>query len=231
MSVFTPGRRRDAETLDHPETDPRLAVRSLRDVARSNTLFGGAHAVLVELQRALALMHPGPLRLLDIGSGIGDITRRARSTASSGGFHVCAIALEIEPGLARVSAQAADAAVCADGLSLPFTDDAVDIAFCSQVLHHFPDEEAELLLREMDRVASVRVIVADLRRSWLAIAGLWTASFPLRFHPVSRHDGIVSIRRGYTARELRALVARAVGREPDVRQRRGFRLTASWTPA
>jgi hypothetical protein len=101
---------------------------------------------------------------------------------------------------------------------------------CSQTLHHFDDHRAASVVRELDRVARVRVIVADLRRSWLAAAGLWCVSFPLRFHPVSRHDGVVSIMRGYTTNELRRLVASAIGRTPIVRRRMGWRVTASWCP-
>ena len=101
---------------------------------------------------------------------------------------------------------------------------------CSQVLHHFADDEAAAVLRELDRVARVRVIVADLRRSWLAVAGIWAASFPLRFHPVSRHDGMVSVLRGFTAAELEARVVDAIGAPADVRRRLGFRVTASWAP-
>ncbi|MCU0636884.1 MAG: hypothetical protein MUE41_18595, partial [Gemmatimonadaceae bacterium] len=54
---------------------------------------------------------------------------------------------------------------------------------------------------------------------------------PLRFHPVSRHDGVLSVFRGYTADELRTLVRQAVGRDPVARTRMGWRVTASWTPA
>jgi hypothetical protein len=74
------------------------------------------------------------------------------------------------------------------------------------------------------------VIVSDIRRSWLAAAGIWLASWPLRFHPVSRHDGVVSVLRGFTRAELGAVVAAAVGVTPRVRRHRGFRVTAAWTP-
>ena len=82
----------------------------------------------------------------------------------------------------------------------------------------------------MHRVARRRVIISDLRRSWLAVAGLWSSSFPFRFHPVSCHDGVVSILRGFTLAELRALVYETVGVRPAVRRRWAFRLTASWDP-
>jgi hypothetical protein len=76
----------------------------------------------------------------------------------------------------------------------------------------------------------VRVIVSDLRRSWLAAAGLWIASFPLGFHPVSRHDGVVSIMRGYAGDELRRLVEASTGHSPNVKHHIGWRVTATWCP-
>ena len=99
-----------------------------------------------------------------------------------------------------------------------------------KVLHHFGDEEALQVIRELDRVARVRVIISDIRRSWMAAGGIWIASFPLGFHPVSRHDGVVSVMRGYTPGELSELVTAAIGRAPAVRRRIGFRVTASWIP-
>ncbi len=85
------------------------------------------------------------------------------------------------------------------------------------------------LLAEMNRVARVAVIVSDLRRSWLAVAGFWTVSFPLRFHPVTRHDGVVSVLRGFTPGELRQIVRQATGVVPTVSRHLGYRLTARWT--
>jgi hypothetical protein len=106
----------------------------------------------------------------------------------------------------------------------------VDIVLCSQLLHHFENDRAIELLRELDRVAKHRVIVSDLRRSWFAASGIWLVSFPLRFHPVSRHDGVVSVLRGFTRGELERMVERAVHTQARVRQRPTFRLTAAWTP-
>jgi len=123
-----------------------------------------------------------------------------------------------------------DFSVCADALRLPFRDNSIDIVMCSQVLHHFAGSEAAELLREMDRVARVRVVVSDLRRSWIAAAGLWLLSFPLRFHAVSRHDGVVSVMRGFTPEELADTVHEAIARRPVAHGRRAFRVTTSWAP-
>lgn len=79
-------------------------------------------------------------------------------------------------------------------------------------------------------MASRRVVISDLRRSVVAAAGLWLGSFPLRFHPVSRHDGVVSVMRGFTREELSDIVETAIGHRPEVRRRLGYRLTTSWAP-
>ena len=101
---------------------------------------------------------------------------------------------------------------------------------CSQLLHHFPEVDAVALIREMNRVARARVVISDLRRSWIAAGGLWLASFVLGFHSVSRHDGVVSVMRGFLPQELAALVESAIGKPNAARRRLGFRVTTSWTP-
>jgi SAM-dependent methyltransferase len=228
-SILTPPRSRESELLDAPDIDPQLITRSLADVARSNALFGGLSAAIDEFRDALKEL-PRRASLLDVGTGLGDIPRSARDVADENGIELHAFGLDSAEELARASSTAVDCVVCGDALELPFADKSIDVVMCSQVLHHFSRPDALTLLREMDRVARVRVIVSDLRRSRLAALGLWLASFPLRFHAVSRHDGVVSVMRGFTPDELVDTVREAVARPATVRRRRVFRVTTSWAP-
>lgn len=227
-TLLTPPRREGAEILDG-DVDPRVVERSMSDVARANTLFGGASALLSELEPTLRRL-PSTATLLDIGTGLGDIPARARRHARTHKVELYTIGVDLAPELAAASARKVDTAVCADALRLPFADDSVDVVTCSQVLHHFPGSRGVELLREMNRVARVRVVVSDLRRSWTAAGGLWVASFPLGFHPISRHDGVVSVLRGFTPAELARLVRDAVGASARVNRRFAFRVTTSWAP-
>jgi 2-polyprenyl-3-methyl-5-hydroxy-6-metoxy-1,4-benzoquinol methylase len=227
--ILTPERRRGAEILDSPDVDPKLVTRSLADVARANAWFGGTSSALDELREGLKAV-PRDATLLDVGTGLGDIPCRARAEARRAGVELTTIGLDSAPELASASRSSVDFSVCADALRLPFADNSIDIVMCSQVLHHFAGSEARAMLREMDRVARVRVIVSDIHRSWIAAIGLWLASFPLRFHAVSRHDGVVSVMRGFTPDELADTVQEAIARRPVAHRRRAFRVTTSWAP-
>ena len=224
---LTPSRHRGIEHLDARDVDPVVRRRSHRDIQLSNVLFGAIRALLHEFERILPAL-PRQATLLDVGTGVGDIPARATVVAARHGVQLTAVGLDSVPELVTTTTHRIPMGVCANALELPFADHCIDVVCCSQVLHHFEEQDALTLLREMHRVARHYAIISDLRRSWLAVAGLWSVSFPLRFHPVSRHDGVVSILRGFTTDELRSMVSRAVGADAVVRTHLGFRLTANW---
>ena len=230
MAEFlTPRRRYDSELLDSRSDDELLVLRTVADIKRSNVVFRGARAAVAELALHFEQL-PSHATLLDVGTGLGDVPAAAARAALAQNITLTTIGLDALPVLARRAAAAVSYTVCGSGLTLPFADASIDVAMCSQTLHHFRADQESALLREMNRVASVAVVVSDLRRSWIAAGGFWAASFPLRFHPVTRHDGVLSVLRGYTAGELALAVERAVGLTPTVTARLGFRLTTSWQP-
>lgn len=228
MGILVPARRRGHEILDDATIDAATRIRSIADVTRSNILFGGRRAAVKAVSRTL---RPGAtLTVLDVGTGLADIPEAIVALGSRRGTRVITIGLDEAADLLHQAQGRLSAAVCGSVRGLPFRDGSVDIVMCSQLLHHFQAHELGPVVRELNRVARALVVISDLRRSWLAAAGFWLASYPLNFHPVTRHDGVVSVFRGFTAEELHDAVVDATGIAPRVERRLGFRLTASWTP-
>ena len=223
--MLTPRRRRGVEILDDPEVDPSIRERSITDVTRSNRWLGGLRAAMAEIRAVVR--HNDRATLLDVGTGLGDIPAEVMREMPD---RVVTIGVDEARSLLLAARHRMTHGVCADALALPFRDASIDVVMCSQVLHHFEVEDAERLIREMHRVARVAVIVSDLRRSWIAAAGFWLVSFPMQFHPVTRHDGVVSVLRGFTPMELDRVVRSATGAVPVVHRRLGWRLTARWSP-
>ncbi len=218
------------ETLDRSDAPGDLVRATLADIELSNALFGGRHAVLTAVDQYFRDAPAGSVwTLLDLGTGAGDVATAVRRRARRHGLELRLIGVEHHRVCATVAAEAGVTSVVADVAALPFAPQSVDIIVMSQFLHHFPRERVAEMVQTAGRLARRAVVVADLRRTWLAACGIWLVSFPLRFHPVSRHDGVLSVRRGFTRRELANLLTRA-GVQTTVHTRPGFRLTATWVP-
>lgn len=224
-----------AERMDEPGQDPAELGRSLADLRGVNRWLGGYRVVLHHLARLVA-RHPRPAyRVLDVATGSADIPLRVARWARSRGVRMEIVATDLHATTLdfarRHAAGEADVRVEeADALELPYPDGAFDFALCSTALHHF-DARGQLLrvLGEMDRAARIGGIVNDLRRSRPALIGanLLAATF-WRGHPVTRHDGPLSVRRAFTPAELDELARAAALPGARVHTHVPFRVALVW---
>ena len=225
-----------AEVLDDPRADPAAVRQTLRDIVRLNRLFGGTGAVIWGLRRIFERGMPNAERgtaerwsLLDVGTGAGDIPVAATRLARRYGIELVPIGLERIPTAAHAAREAGVAAVLGDASALPFAPCSVDVVIASQVLHHVPRETAVRWIAALNRIARRAVVLADLRRSRPAMIGMWLAAFPLGLHQTTRHDAVLSLRRGYTRREFEGMM-REAGIAAPVHYRPIARIVAAWEP-
>ena len=217
------------EVLDEPGVSASLVARSHTDIARANALFGGTRAVVARVRELAPRLPESPL-IVDVGAGTGDILDAVCAMLRQTGRRPRPVAVDTAIALAPAVRLRGSYFICGSIFALPLPTACADLVIAAQVVHHFPPEVLPLVFAELNRVARQSVLVSDLRRSWLAAAGLWLTSFPLGFHPVSRHDGVVSVLRGFTEQELRDVVQSSTGMSADVRTHLGWRVTAEWHP-
>lgn len=211
---FHRGRIVQAELMD--DESPDRTAPSLRDLVRINQLLGG-HRVL---RQALAqsVRPDEAFTMLDVGAASGDaeaIVRqhypRARVTSLDYRAHHMRAALGQR--------------VLGDAFQLPFRKHSFDIVYCGLFLHHFSEEQVTQLLRSFGATARRFIIANDLERHVLPFYFLPATRWLFHWHPITLHDGPISVQAGFSRVELQQLARNAELQNPAVQAYRpAFRL-------
>ncbi len=211
------------EVLDG-SVDPPERAASLADIDRLNSWFGG-YALSLRAIRRLAAEVPRDrtLRVIDVGGGTAAFAVRVAEWARRSGRAVRVVVVDRDPaalGFARaaVARYPEIMLVRGDAAALPCRERAADIVTSALTLHHLEPAQAAVGLREMAAAARIAVVVNDLLRRRLSLGLVWLATRLLGCHPISRHDGPLSVRRSYSRDELQALAEKAGARRLTIRE-------------
>jgi len=201
------------ERMDSPLPPADLAA-TLDDLDRLNAWFGGYALTLQHVRRAAAALPRGArLRVVDVGGARGDLAVNIVRWARRAGRPVRVIVMDTDAatlalGRRRTAAYPEISLVQADATALPLRDGGADIAHAALTLHHLDADGAVACIGQMAATAPT-TIVNDLLRAPLTLALVWLTTRVLRLHPVSRHDGPVSVRRAWSPEELSMLAEKA----------------------
>jgi 2-polyprenyl-3-methyl-5-hydroxy-6-metoxy-1,4-benzoquinol methylase len=194
--------------------DFRGCLRSLEQI---NRWLLGYRPTMAWLKR-LPHGSRGPVHIVDVGSGGGDLLRQIAGWARKRGIAVQLTGIDLNPHAARVAAESTPkefriAWVTGDAL-LYRPETPVDIVVSSLMAHHLEDEEIIALLRWMEATAQVGWFINDLERSaWSCRMFGWVEGM-VDWHRFVRHDGPVSFRRAFREEDwLRLLAAAGSPRE------------------
>jgi ubiquinone/menaquinone biosynthesis C-methylase UbiE len=190
---------------------------NLRDLRRINRWLGGVALSKAAIDTIVGrLADTGTsITLLDVGTGGADIPvalladwqrhdRRLEVTGVDSRPEVLLAARMARPSIDRIRRLTLAAA---DGRSLPYPDASFDVVHASLVLHHLDAPDAVALLREMSRVSRRGVVINDLQRGRRYLWGARLLTRLLTRNRFTRTDAPLSVRRAYTLREAKALVA------------------------
>jgi ubiquinone/menaquinone biosynthesis C-methylase UbiE len=211
------------ELMDLPGQDEKSLRSDLENIAGLNRSFGGKRAVERVFEELAD--KSGRQVLIDIAAGYGDHGRNLLGRCEARGRELAVVAVDFQFQTLRIAREATASSqrmffVQADARQLPFRDKGCDLAFCSLALHHFAEEEAVAVLREMARIGRQGVACIDLARSRLAFWGIWLLTTFIVRDPMVRHDGRLSSRRAFSVSEMKSLARRAGW--PNLKQIRFF---------
>lgn len=229
VSVWTSLRTRSSETewLDDLATSPTLLERNLHQLELLNHFLGGHQSLLRGVGRALRFVGHRPLRVVDVGCGNGDGLRALDKWCSRRGLNVDLIGLDLNPAIIDIARRRSEAHanvrfLQADAFGGTLDALAPDITTATLFCHHFPSTTLTGQLQQLLR-SSAALVISDLHRHPVAHAGFRGLCRLAPLSPMTRHDGAVSIRRGFQRAELEALIAPLGARHVSIRWAFAFR--------
>lgn len=196
--------------MDRPQPVSAELEADLLNLRKLNRYFGSYRLIEHFLRR---WVRPGSdLRVLDLATGSGDIPRLVVDFARGAGAKVTVDAIDQQAAtleIARGLSASYPEIEFIEGDVLTFTRDPYDIVLCSLALHHFLESDAITLLKRCCALSRRFVLVSDLRRGWLATAGVYLLTALVFREPMTRVDARLSAERAFSFAEFRSLAERA----------------------
>lgn len=205
-------RQIEAELLDDlPSTDPR-AVRSRADLRLLNRIMGHARILTRALRRGLGQrpVQTKPFEWIELGAGDGTLMLDLARHWSARGVTARVTLVDQQNIVAENTRRGFESigwsleCVGADAFTWIERDTTPsDVVFANLFLHHFPDGSLTRLMRAVAKRTNL-FIACDPRRNLVSLTAARCLPL-LACHAVTRHDAVVSVRAGFTGRELSAL--------------------------
>lgn len=234
--LWLPRRSQQPEWLDADDIPTRDLHENLDDLRWLNRYLGSHWLVRRAFQR---LWHvagcPQHLRVLDVGTGAGDIPEILFRWGRRRGVRLTVVAVDNHRGVIQYVRAVQPPLSCltlvqADGVCLPFQACTFDVVVCSTMLHHLDWHQGIALLQSMAAVARYGVVVNDLVRSRLRYyAARLVLSVVARNH-VTRYDGPLSVLRAYSVEEVRDMARLAGLVRTHVYTALGYRFVLVYVP-
>lgn len=198
----------------------------LADLATVNSITLARRPTLAFLDRAIG--NRTHLRLLDVGYGEGDMLRAIARWAARRGIVAELVGIDLNPNSATAARTATAAGLDIDYRTGDYADLAGqgwDVIASSLVAHHMTADQLRAFLRFMEAEAAAGWIVNDLHRHRIAYAGYPLLARLMRWHPIVRADGRLSIARAFRPADWSAILADAgIGPAARIVRRFPFRL-------
>lgn len=218
------------ELMDDPDADLRMLERTYARFPLINAVVSRWRSVYRRDLRPRA--RRGPVRLLDVGAGGGDVSRALAAWARRDRLEISVTALDADERAIRWARERGGGVSYrhAHTRALVAAGERFDAVVSNHLLHHLTGVELSELLDDSIRLVEDDGLVLhrDIARSRFAYrafaAGTWPFSRNVLADSFIRDDGLTSIRRSYTAEEIAGLV-------PDgwqVRRQAPARLELRW---
>jgi 2-polyprenyl-3-methyl-5-hydroxy-6-metoxy-1,4-benzoquinol methylase len=199
------------EWMDEPCSyeDFRQCLLDLRQVNRLTLSY---RPTLAFLDRVIETGRPQqPLRIVDVGSGGGDMLRRVQCWAADRHVPVSLTGIDLNPHAERAAREftgSSETIRWITGDAFIHTEP-IDIVLSSLFTHHLENTEIVRFLAWSERVAERGWFVNDLCREAAPYRLFGVLARVMRWHRFVQHDGPVSFRRSFREDDWQRILSAA----------------------
>ena len=208
MFLNTKFRTDEDEKMDDFSMKGEILRDALDKIANINQLLGGNRLTLYGVQKLIRNISKNEIiTILDVGCGNGDMLRKLAEYGHKKKLIFQLIGIDANNFTINHAKQLSEnysniSFFCHDIFEESFRELKYDIVLCTLTLHHFKENQIINLLNVFYTNSKIGIVINDLHRSAIAYRLFQVICFVFNLNKMSRDDGLISILRGFTKKEL-----------------------------
>jgi ubiquinone/menaquinone biosynthesis C-methylase UbiE len=214
--------------MDDLSLDENQIKSILKDITLANKLLGGNTITIKALDR-LFKEHPREkYTIIDMGCGDGNMLRAVADHCAKKNIKAQLIGLDLNEKSINIAKESSSGYgniryLTQDVLALKPEEFHCDILLCTLTLHHFSQEQIHTFIKKFALLATIGIIVNDLDRNKISLALFKIFSHLFIKTSIAKHDGLVSIKSGFTKNDFHIFSRAVPAMDYKVRWRWAFR--------
>ena len=222
-------RSQQLEIMDDLDFQGKEMKNVLGDLKKINKWLGGNTITLKGIEKLLSGFNKNDtITVLDIGCGDGEMLRKCAEYAKKNNLKFEGFGIDFNENILEYAEN--------QSRNFPnlkfqkvdvFLEEELipncDIAICTLFLHHFNNKKIETLLKVLLRKVNKGIVINDLQRSKSAFELFKLISKLFLKTKTAKHDGLVSIARGFKKNELENISQKIPNQQSEIHWRWAFR--------
>ena len=221
-------RSTEKELMDDLSLDEIQIKSILKDITLANKWLGG-NSITIKALDKLFKEHPREeYTIIDMGCGDGSMLREVADHCARKHIKTQLIGLDLNEksiNLAKKSSRNYSNIeyTIQDVLTLKPEEFHCDLLLCTLTLHHFSEEQIHTFIKKFALLASIGIVINDLDRNKISSALFKVFSWVFMKTYIAKHDGLVSIKSGFTKNDFHNFSTAVPAMDYKVRWRWAFR--------
>ena len=214
------------EKMDEPGVPAAEIKKAVHELGLVNKFLGGYNVIIDALEKIN--LNGKPKKILDIGSGGGDVLREISGWAKRKNKNVELTGIDRNPLMTSYASNTSSAYSNITFKTFNVWDEQLknekyDIVINNLFCHHFDDDELVKLVKLMNELSSGHIIINDIQRHWFAyysikyITGLFSKTYLVKY------DAPLSVARSLTKNEWKTILHKAGIRNYSIEWKWAFR--------